>query len=275
MLNALREKLKSMSAPQRATLLTSVAVCLALIIILAVGESITSRTPKQAEVPQALSKLEAKDPKKIEKTIAKQRVEALVAQAEKSLDEQTENDSSKIWSLFENYAVLGDSRAVGFSFYNFLRDDRVFAAGGNTIRDIPDTIKDLKAISPATIYLCYGLNDTGIGYWSTGEEYGAELRKVFDKLHKALPDTKIVASSILPATEASLEKNPVWRKIPDFDKALKKVCAEKKVIYVDNSEIVEKYMSTLYDADGVHLKPAFYPLWAKNLYMATILNEIE
>ena len=58
-------------------------------------------------------------------------------------------------------------------------------------------------------------------------------------------------------------------------KALKAACKDKGVIYVDNSEIVEQYMSTLYDSDGVHLRPAFYPLWAKNLYMATILSDTE
>ena len=270
-----KEVFKNKSSMKIYTAILSAVLCVVLLLGVIISEAIGNAKPKQAAVPQQLAALDKKDPKQIQKTIQKMKVEALIKQAEASLDKETEEGESSIWSLFENYAVLGDSRAVGFSYYDFLRDDRVFAAGGNTIRDIPGTIKDLKAISPATVYLCYGLNDTGIGYWSTGEEYGKELRTVFDKLKKALPDTKIVASSILPATEASLEKNPVWRKIPDFDKALKAACKDKGVIYVDNSEIVEKYMSTLYDSDGVHLRPAFYPLWAKNLYMATILSDTE
>ena len=254
-----KEVFKNKSSMKVYTAILSAVLCVALLLAVIISEAVGNAKPKQAAVPKQLAALDQKDPKQIQKTIQKMKVEALIKQAEASLDKELEEGESSIWSLFENYAVLGDSRAVGFSYYDFLRDDRVFAAGGNTIRDIPGTIKDLKAISPATVYLCYGLNDTGIGYWSTGEEYGKELRTVFDKL----------------ATEASLEKNPVWRKIPDFDKALKAACKDKGVIYVDNSEIVEKYMSTLYDSDGVHLRPAFYPLWAKNLYMATILSDTE
>ena len=257
------------------TLIVSVCVCVVILITVMISEGINNAKPKATEPPEQLVKLDQTDAKEVEKTIQTMKVEAMVKEAEASVDEELDEDESKIWSLFENYAVLGDSRAVGFSYYHFLRDDRVFAAGGNTIRDIPDLIKDLKAIAPATIYLCYGLNDTGVGHWENGEEYGKELRSVFDKLKKALPDTQIVASSILPATEAALQANPVWRKIPDFDKALEQACKEKGVIYVDNSELVEKYMSTLYDEDGVHLRPAFYPMWAKNLYMATVLAHIE
>lgn len=266
---------QNLSPAKLYTLIVSVCVCVVALLAVIISESINNAKPKQAAAPAQLVALEKQDTKEIEKTIHNMKVEALIKKAEASLDKELEDGKSSIWSLFENYAVLGDSRAVGFSYYNFLRDDRVFAAGGNTIRDIPALIKDLKAISPATIYLCYGLNDTGIGHWKNGKEYGKELRQVFDKLKKALPDTQIVASSILPATEAALEKSPVWRKIPDFDKALKEACREKGVIYVDNSELVEKYMSTLYDEDGVHLRPAFYPKWAKNLYMAPILAEIE
>ena len=271
----MKKLFKSISLTKWYTLDISVCVCALVLISVIISESVRGAKPKSVEAPEQLVELDQKDPKDVEKAIQTMKVEAMVKEAEASVDEDLEADESKIWSMFENYAVLGDSRAVGFSYYNFLRDDRVFAAGGNTIRDIPDLIKDLKAIAPATIYLCYGLNDTGIGHWQTGEEYGKELREVFDKLKKALPDTQIVASSILPATEAALQNSPVWRKIPEFDKALEQACKEKGVIYVDNSELVEKYMSTLYDEDGVHLRPAFYPLWAKNLYMATVLAQIE
>lgn len=253
----------------------SIAVCGVVLISVMISEAVQNMKPKQIQAPEQLVELEKKDPKEVEKTIKTMRVEAMVKELEQQVEGELEEDDSNVWSLFDNYVFMGDSRCVGFSYYDFLRDDRVFAAGGNTIRDVLTDIDQLKEIAPATVYLCYGLNDTGIGEWANGEEYAAELRKVFDELKKALPDTTIVASSILPATEAALEDNPVWRKIPEFDKALQTVCKEKGVIYVDNSELVEEYMSTLYDADGVHLAKAFYPLWAKNLYMATVVSEVS
>ena len=53
------------------------------------------------------------------------------------------------------------------------------------------------------------------------------------------------------------------------------MCEEKGVVYVDNSALVEQYMDSLYDDDGVHLRPAFYPMWAKNLYIAALMAETE
>ena len=257
------------------TLIACAALCAVLLLCVIISEAMQRAKPAPAEVPEQLAALEKQDAKAVEKEIKRLRVEAMLKKAEHELSDEIDESESGIWAMFDNYVFMGDSRCVGFSYYKFLRDDRVFAAGGNTIRDILTDIDKLKKISPATLYLCYGLNDTGIGYWESGEAYGAELADIFDTLQKELPDTMIVASSILPATEAALEKNPVWRKIPDFDKALQKVCAQKGVVYVDNSALVEQYMDSLYDDDGVHLRPAFYPMWAKNLYIAALMAETE
>jgi len=275
MFERLKTFLSGMNRLRLYSMVMSIAVCGVVLISVMISEAVQNIKPKQIEAPEQLVKMEQQDPKAVEKKIKTQQVEALIKKAEQAVDSETGGEDSNIWALFDNYVFMGDSRCVGFSYYNFLRDDRVFAAGGNTIRDILTDLDKLKQINPATIYLCYGLNDTGIGEWANGEEYGAELAEIFDKLKKELPDTMIVASSILPATAAALENNPVWGKIPEFDKALQKVCKEKGVLYVDNSALVEQYMDSLYDDDGVHLRPAFYPMWAKNLYMATILAEVS
>lgn len=92
-----------------------------------------------------------------------------------------------IWSMFDSYVILGDSRAVGFYYFDFLEKSRVLADGGNTIRDVAAHMDDIRALQPDYVYLCYGLNDISIGYWDTKEEYVAELLQVVADLKEALP----------------------------------------------------------------------------------------
>ena len=102
-----------------------------------------------------------------------------------------------MWSSFENAAVLGDSRAVGFSFHEFLPEDRVMAQGGGKITDLPQYYDQLKALNPKAVFLCFGLNDVGIGLWPTGEEYAAECDKQIAALQAELPDATIYLLSLI------------------------------------------------------------------------------
>ena len=50
--------------------------------------------------------------------------------------EQLESGQINVWSLFDDAVILGDSRVVGYEFYDFLPDERVLAEGGATIRNV-------------------------------------------------------------------------------------------------------------------------------------------
>ena len=254
-------------------------VVLLLLITLAVtlpsGGRKRQDTAQVQEGLSCLAQLAERDPAEVEKTVRMRKVEQLKEQTEEenenAVDERIEElEDSSVWEQFNDFVIMGDSRALGFSFYQFLDGNRVFAEGGDTIRDIPDRLDEVVMLNPAYVYLCYGLNDTGIGFWSTGEEYAAEMDERITQLQEAIPGVTVIVNSILPATEAALEASPVWRKIPDFSSAVKALCEERGVPFVDNDALAEKYMADLWDEDGVHLQREFYPLWAKNMIIATI-----
>lgn len=48
--------------------------------------------------------------------------------------------------------ILGDSRAVGFSYYQFLPENQVLAKNGATIDDIPDYMDQIVALNPSSIF---------------------------------------------------------------------------------------------------------------------------
>ena len=256
-----------------------VCTCALLILVMKLLDGSDAVRQKRV-IPAQLATLTDRDPQEVGRVLSeREKAEKEGAKTDEKTGTATPTDIDldevDIWSLFSDYVVLGDSRAYGFSYYDFLREDRVFADGGSCISDAIDAIPSVQAIGPKYIYLCYGLNDTGIGYWANGDEYAEEVRRVFTELKKACPDAKIIASSILPGTEAAYNESPAWRKIPDFDAALKKVCEEFNETYVDNNALAAQYMDEMWGPDGVHLDQAFYPLWAKNLYLATLEREAQ
>lgn len=172
-----------------------------------------------------------------------------------------------VWSQFEDFVVLGDSRAVGFYYYDFLDHSRVLADGGNTIRNAQWQMSEIVALNPKQIFLCYGINDVSIGFWNTPEEYAAEMRTLLETLQEKLPDAVIVVSSILPARDPAFELTSKWYQIPDYSAAVAEVCAEMGVCFADNTEISETY-ANLWQPDGIHLCPDFYPHWARNLILS-------
>ena len=122
----------------------------------------------------------------------------------------------------------------------------------------------IKSLNPSYIFLCYGLNDVSIGYWDTPEEYTAEFVQVMDSLAKAAPKAQIYISSILIARDPAFETSEKWRRIPEFNDALKAMAEEHHYNYVDNTDLCEQY-ADLWDEDGIHVKKEFYPYWGANL----------
>ncbi|MBQ9544661.1 MAG: hypothetical protein IJV00_06005 [Clostridia bacterium] len=197
---------------------------------------------------------------------------------QKSVQERIDEIRSgkvNVWSLFSDAVIMGDSRAVGFWYYRFLPRSRILADGGHNIRKILDQLGDLKALAPKTVYLCYGLNDVGIGIWKTPEAYANEYMDIIKKLRAELPDTTFVISSILPATDHAIKtKGPSWAKIPSFNVAVQVACELNGVIFADNSAIVAEHLD-LWDSDGVHLNAAFYPYWGRNLVVSVLKEELK
>lgn len=257
---------------------------LLLLIVLAVWVfgSVPDNAAEQGNVQPGISymnALEQKDPAQIVDALRQREADRLAQMEDEEreaqrqqLIRQIESGEVDIWSMFEDYVIMGDSRAVGFYYFDFLDKSRVLADGGHTIRDIEPQLDTLKALQPRYIYLCYGLNDVSIGYWDTKEEYVEEMMQVIDMLHEALPDTLVIVSSILPARDPAFELSSRWYNIPDFSAAVEAACKEKGIPFANNDSICEVY-ADYWQPDGIHVRPEFYPYWATNLILTTIEGE--
>ena len=192
------KKKNSISAVIPVVVFVAFVVCLVLLI----GGIQSDKKAEEAaaEGVAYLEALEQKDPDRIDQTRKAIQKRKLEAQRDELLRQVTEGEVDP-FSMFQDFVILGDSRAVGFWYFDFLEEDRCLTGGGDTIRNVALNMDGIMALNPGTIYLCYGLNDTSIGYWDTKEEYVAEYMEVIANLQNRLPGVKIVVSSILPARD--------------------------------------------------------------------------
>ena len=225
-----------------------------------------AQEPALSEGISYLSAQAAKSPDLVDQAVKDKKMAELRA----TLDEKRQklvNGEVDVWTLFDDYVLMGDSRAYGFVYYGFMPKERVFAKAGTIITWVEERMDDLKLVNPSRIYLCFGVNDIGIGYWKTPEEYAQGYDEVLKKVKKELPGVQFYVSSTISVKDPGFKKNKVWYKIPEFNEALKEMCEREGYVYVDNSGTEEAYPK-LWDSDGIHLQKAFYPHWATNMIMA-------
>ncbi|MFR5762326.1 MAG: GDSL-type esterase/lipase family protein [Oscillospiraceae bacterium] len=243
-------------------------MCALLAALLLSGCSGQKRAEYRADVQSGVSylqSLETIDPDTVTQKLRQMRLEKL--QAERAAREQALlDDIDTVWQEFSDAVILGDSRAVGFSYYSFLDASRVLASSGERIDAIDGHIEDLKKLDPAYIFLCYGIND--LGWYGSAQDYADTLLEKIRLLRRELPEAVIVVSSILPAYEPAVSREKLWLQIPDYTAAVQAMCEENGVLFADNTQLSEDY-ADLWQPDGIHLLPEFYPHWAANLIFAS------
>jgi hypothetical protein len=218
--------------------------------------------------------MEAKDPDTVVQQLKYLRQQRLLAQREEWL-RQLDSGEISVWTMFDDFVLLGDSRAVGFSYYEFLPESRVLAEAGATILHLEEHIPDVVALDPSNIFLCYGLNDVSIGYWPTPEEYVEKYVEILESLHSQLPDAHIYVSSILPARDPAFQTSTAWYNIPEYSAAVGEMCENIPYCYfIDNDETAEEY-SDLWDVDGIHVRSEFYEHWAYNMIAQVLETSVE
>lgn len=249
-------------------------VLLVLIIGIVIFNAMTSGESEEVTAGIAyIQSLEKEDTDEVEAVLALQRKQRAEAEREEKMRQVAEGEID-VWSLFSDYALLGDSRAVGFEVFGFLSDDRVIAGPGWTIREIENNMSTLQALNPSSIYLCFGLNDVSIGIWQTKEEYAAEYLEILKHLRETFPNADIYVNSILPARDPAFNTSTKWYEIPDYSNAVGEMCAENGFTFVNNDQLAEEH-ADMWEIDGIHLLKTFYPYWAANMIMAADTEDTE
>ncbi len=184
--------------------------------------------------------------------------------------EAVNSGQSSLSALFRDSLIFGDSRVYGFGSYNFVPTSQVLASAGATIENISDYLDVVKEVQPQKIYFSYGVNDMGLDIGSDRGEngYAQVYEEQINKVLEVSPNSQIIINSIIPVTPARLEQSPRWGKADEYNRQIKELCERRGWTYVDNSEISQNGNADIYNPDGVHFPPSFYPVWAQNMLFA-------
>lgn len=240
-------------------------VILAIILIVTGGSGAAQEEAAQVQAGvQYLQQLEAQSTEAVEtelKEIRRQeRLEAL------------ENGEIDVWQQLEDAVILGDSRAVGFYYFGYMPQTRVLAEAGDTILKVEEHLDELQSLNPSQVFLCYGINDVGIGIWPTAEEYATAMAETIASVYEVLPDTEVYVNGILVARDPAFSRNSAWYDIPEYNDALAAMCEEQGYNFIDNTALCDTY-ADMWETDGIHVRTTFYPYWAANLVEATYEEE--
>lgn len=156
---------------------------------------------------------------------------------------------------FEDSVFMGDSLTAAISYYDLLPASNVVAAVGRNTMTAEEDFPLLKDLSPARLFLWYGIND--LSRFDTAEAFRESYASLIDKIRAVQPQAEIVILSIQPVTEAASAKQPELKpeRREEFNKALKALADQENILFIDSSGILQ---DSYYEPDGIHVTEEFY-----------------
>lgn len=164
---------------------------------------------------------------------------------------------------FRNSVILGDSITEGLTVYGFLPDDIVLCSIGASLKGSAPLFKKAAKLVPESAFFTFGMNDM-ITYRGKTKPFIKEYSSLIARFQKKSPDSVIYINSISRPNKDAQKRQPSLKNWEKYNKALQKLCDEKDYIYIDNTYILEKH-SNLYQPDGIHVVPSYYPVWMNNM----------
>lgn len=237
---------------KRLLLIGACALVLILLVILAV-QGIRRLTSPRVDTEQGVEYIKATESEDI----------ATIEQKISQLEQQDGGDDTdrSCKEKFASSVVMGDSITEGFSEYDVLNASSVVSKIGVHLNELDEQVQQVKELDPQVIFLAYGMNDV-ISTAGDTDQFLEEYETLVDQLREEVPNAHIYVNSIFPVTDSAVKKEPELAQISEYNTALKGMCDEMQVGFIDNTELVE---DQYYEEDGVHFKAEFYPIWAERM----------
>lgn len=179
-------------------------------------------------------------------------------------------DDSRLWALFRDSVILGDSRAVGFKEYGFLPENVCLARIGDSILALPQVAQAAAASKPEVIYISYGANDLvmDIGADRGEDGYGLVYEEYIKQILELTPNSKIVVNGIIAPRAGTMTNYTENGRLEAINAQIKRMCERNNWIYVDNTVLDDNGNAPIYEPDGLHFPASFYPQWGRHMITA-------
>lgn len=236
---------------KRLLVIGACALVLILLVILAV-QGIRRLTAPRVDTEQGLEYIRAAESDDI----------ATIEQKINQLEQQDGGDDARSYKeKFASSVVMGDSITEGFSEYDVLNASSVVSKIGVHLDELEEQVQQVKDLDPQVIFLSYGMNDV-ISTAGDTDQFLQEYEALVEQLREEVPNAHIYMNSIFPVTDSAVQEEPELAQISEYNTALREMCDDMQVGFIDNTEIVE---DQYYEEDGVHFKAEFYPIWAERM----------
>lgn len=172
---------------------------------------------------------------------------------------------TEITRIFEEKkaVVAGDSMAEGLVAYGVLPESNVVWYRGRRIDNMKTDMPKIISLQPKYLFLTYGSNDLELWIGKV-DPFINHFKNILSYIRSVLPNTQIIINSILPVSEAAIERNNAFSYQELFNTRLKELADSEGIPFLENSVYLE-YNANPFSTDGVHPKGFYYPLWAKNM----------
>jgi lysophospholipase L1-like esterase len=125
--------------------------------------------------------------------------------------------------------------------------------------------KSAAATYPRFAFFSFGMNDMG-NYRGNAGSFIAKYEKLLKAFKKTSPKTRLFINGISTPSNDALGHNKSLKNYKKFNQALRKMCGDMNITYIDNSYILEENPK-LYAGDGIHVNTGYYPLWLNNMIL--------
>lgn len=239
-------------------------ICILVVVfIITIGYKIIKNSTTDAkeilkiqEGISALKTLENKNISSIENNINKVREE--LSRESKREDKVAVKDEVDINVIFKNTVFMGDSISEALSEYEMLQNSSVVATKGRDVIKAKQDINTVVNLNPQNIIMLYGMNDLLL--FKDTESFIKHYEELIKEIKDKLPNVKIYINSIFPVRSEVSNKEPSYENYDDFNAGLQDMCGRLSINFIDTAYLV-KENNELYEQDGIHLIPKFYPKW--------------
>lgn len=240
------------------------AIFLSSILVLAAGIGLFFHQGHGHDIRAGLKYIESQEALKPEEIAG-----VLAQKKQAEWQSGIEQGTIDIFAFFDDFALLGDSRVVGFEHYQYLPDSRVMAGIGYTIKRTDGWLTQLETMQPKNIYIAYGLNDIQSNLMhEKNSSYKDLYKKQMDKIQQVCPNSTIYVNSIIPVSENAGSNEPTLEEVNAYNQQIQEACKEYGWHYIDNSNL-SSLLPDMYEQDGIHFISDFYPYWAQNMINST------
>lgn len=198
-------------------------------------------------------------------TVEKELKKLEINEAKGTFDVTKPLTNAQYKKIFNSSVILGDSITEGLVAYGCLSEDQVFCKIGASIINGDELFIQAANTYPGIAFLAFGMNDMG-NYSGKAGPFIKKYKELIKEFKEISPNTVILVNGISAPSRSAMEKTPILKNYKNFNEALKDMCKELKLTYIDNTYIIKDHPD-FYAGDGVHVSAKYYPYWMNNMIL--------